>query len=65
VNDREKLKSLLHHWREHNHEHAAVYHEWAIKVSSHGDEELSKILLTLSRETRKLDEIIEKALKIV
>jgi len=64
VNDREKLKSLLHHWREHNDEHAEGYDGWASKMSSYGNEELSRILQVLAQETRKLNEIIEKAIKI-
>ena len=64
MNDREKLKSLLHHWREHNDEHAEAYDGWASKMSSYGNEELSRILQVLAQETRKLNEIIEKAIKI-
>lgn len=63
MNDREKLKHLLHHWMEHNLEHAEIYREWAGKVSSAGDEELSQILASLCDETRKLNRLFEEALK--
>ena len=65
MNDREKLKSLLHHWREHNHEHAEVYSEWARKASALGNEELSRILTRLSNETERMSDLLQKALTVV
>lgn len=65
MNEREKLRHLLHHWMEHNREHAETYREWAERVSSSGNVELSEILLTLSREAGKLNSLFEKAMKAV
>ena len=65
MNDREKLKSLLHHWLEHNHEHAEVYSEWARKASALGNEELSRILTQLSNETERMGDLFQKALTVV
>ena len=65
MNDREKLKSLLHHWMEHNHEHAKVYSEWARKASALGNEELSGILIQLAQETETLDKLFQKAITVV
>jgi hypothetical protein len=65
MNDREKLKSLLHHWMEHNHEHAEVYSEWARKASALGNEELSGILIQLAQETETLDKLFQKAITVV
>ena len=65
MNDREKLKSLLHHWMEHNHEHAEVYSEWARKASALGNEELSGILMQLAQETETLDKLLQKAITVV
>ena len=65
MNDREKLKSLLHHWMEHNHEHAEVYSEWARKASALGNEELSGILIQLAKETETLDKLFQKAITVV
>jgi hypothetical protein len=48
---------------EHNLEHAETYLEWARKVSSSGDEELSQILTRLCDETKKLNRLFEEALK--
>jgi len=64
MNEREKLRHLLHHWRGHNQEHAEVYGEWAEKVSASGNRELSEILSKLHHETEKLNELFEKALKL-
>ncbi|MDI6775730.1 MAG: hypothetical protein QMD03_00570 [Syntrophales bacterium] len=65
MNELEKLKVLLHHWKEHNNEHADGYRGWAEKASSLGNEELSKTLLRLYEETRKLNELFEEALRII
>jgi hypothetical protein len=64
VDELEKLKILLHHWMEHNNEHAEAYRDWARKASSIGNNELSRILDLLSYETRKLNRLLEKAIKI-
>jgi len=65
MNDREKLKSLLHHWMEHNHEHAEVYSEWARKASALGNDDLSGILMQLAKETETLDKLFQKAITVV
>ena len=61
MNELEKLKVLLHHWMEHNAEHADTYRTWAGKASSLGNEELSKTLLRLCEEAKKLNELFEEA----
>ncbi|MGD1075054.1 MAG: hypothetical protein ABR903_03105 [Thermodesulfovibrionales bacterium] len=63
MNDLEKLKQLLHHWSEHNDEHAETYRGWAKKASSLGNVDLSKILETLHHETKKLTALFEEARK--
>ena len=62
MNELEKLKVLLHHWREHNNEHADSYRDWAEKASSLGKEDLAKTLLRLYEETRGLNGLFEEAL---
>ncbi|MEW6675701.1 MAG: hypothetical protein AB1348_06855 [Nitrospirota bacterium] len=59
----EKLKRLLHFWMEHNNEHAKNYKDWAEKVSSSGNPELSKILYRLYDEASKLNKLFEEAIK--
>ena len=58
-----KLKILLHHWLEHNNDHAGVYRDWAEKASALGNQELSDILEKLYHETKKLNKLLEEALK--
>lgn len=59
----EKLKYLLEHWIEHNEAHVKTYSEWAAKAESLGKKELSVILNQITRESRRLNELFEKALK--
>lgn len=65
MNELEKLKRLLHHWNEHNNEHAEIYRDWAEKASSLGNEELSKVLDKLYHETKKLNGLFEEAIKTI
>jgi hypothetical protein len=65
MDDLQKLKHLLHHWKEHNNEHAETYRDWAEKASSIGNEELSKILGNLYHETKKLNGLFEEAMKAI
>ena len=60
-----KLKMLLCYWREHNNEHAQNYREWSEKTLSLGEQKLSKILISLFDETKKLDRLFEEAIKII
>lgn len=61
----EKLKKLIPHWMEHNDEHAESYKGWAEKASSSGMKELSEILLRLHRESKKLGELFQEAIRIL
>ncbi len=63
MDDLQKLKHLLHHWKEHNAEHAQIYKDWAEKVSK--NEKLSQILEKLYKETMKLDSYFDNAIKLM
>jgi len=63
MDELEKLRKLLHHWMEHNDEHAEAYLEWSKKASSLGNEGLSTILRQISNESKKLNELFIKATK--
>lgn len=63
MNDLAKLKKLLHHWMEHNDEHAETYKEWAERVASPDNKELSDNLLKLYMETKKLNGLFQETLK--
>ncbi len=65
MDDLQKLKHLLHHWKEHNDEHAGAYRQWAEKALSLGNGELSKILCNLYHETKKLNGLFEDAMKLI
>jgi len=61
MDDLAKLKHLLHHWREHNDEHAGTYKEWAQKAAGLGNSEVADILATIARETEKLSKLFQEA----
>ncbi len=61
MNELDKLKHLLHHWKEHNDEHAETYRTWAEKAATLDNEELSKILDKLYHETKKMNGLFEEA----
>jgi len=65
VNEFEKLKKLLHHWIEHNDEHAEAYLDWSKKASSLGNKELSRILEKISVESKKLNDLFIEAIKAI
>jgi hypothetical protein len=65
MNELERLKKLLHHWIEHNDEHAEAYLEWSKKASSLGNKELSSILEKISVEAKKLNELFIEAIKTI
>ena len=62
MNDLEKISHLLHHWREHNDEHAESYKGWAEKMKLSGNERLSNILTRLYEETKKLGALFDDAI---
>ena len=60
-----KLKRLLNYWTEHNNEHAQIYMDWAEKVSSTGNEELSRTLVRLYMEQKRLNRRFEEAKRMI
>ncbi len=62
MEDIEKLRTLLHHWMEHNDEHARTYRDWAEKTSPINGE-LSGVLNQLYLETKKLKGLFEDAIR--
>lgn len=60
-----KLKRLLNYWKEHNNEHAQIYMDWAEKVSSIGNEELSRTLVRLYMEQKRLNRRFEEAKRMI
>lgn len=62
MNELSKLNKLLHHWMEHNDEHAETYKEWAEKAAAIGKGELSDTLIQLYNETKKLNRLFQQAI---
>ena len=60
-----KLKHLLHHWAEHNDEHAETYRQWAEKAATLGNKELSEVLGKLYHEAKKMNGLFEEAEKLI
>ncbi|MBF0472623.1 MAG: hypothetical protein HQK91_01020 [Nitrospirae bacterium] len=63
MNELEKLKKLLHHWAEHNEEHAAIYKDWAVKATELNQIEASEILNNIHEQTNNMTDLFNKALK--
>lgn len=61
----EKLKRMLSYWEEHNNEHVKIYMEWAAKISSLGNKELSRILVRLYKEQKRLNKRLEEAKRMI
>jgi len=65
MDDLQKLKHLLHHWKEHNDEHAETYRQWAEKASDLGKDDLSKTLGNLYYEAKKLNVLFGEAMRAI
>ena len=65
MTDLDKLRHLLKHWMEHNDAHVNTYDEWARKAEDMGEKELSEILEQITRESRKLNALFQKALESI
>lgn len=65
MTDIDKLRTLLEHWAEHNHEHAHAYLQWAERASAAGNAALAGLLREIADETKKIDSHFEKAKKSV
>jgi hypothetical protein len=61
MDDLQKLKHLIGHWKEHNDEHAQTYLEWSKKVDAAGKGELAALLRELADKTMEMRKLFEKA----
>ncbi|KPJ99251.1 MAG: hypothetical protein AMK71_10045 [Nitrospira bacterium SG8_35_4] len=61
----DKLRHLLKHWMEHNDAHVSTYDEWARKAAAMGENDLSDILKEITCESRKLNNLFQKALESI
>lgn len=65
MTDLDKLRHLIKHWVEHNEAHANTYDEWARKTKAMGEKDLAEILKQITYETRKLNNLFQKALESI
>lgn len=63
MDDMAKLNHLLHHWKEHNDEHAATYREWAAKAEQAGRSELAETLRGIYGAAKNLSSLFDEAMK--
>lgn len=61
----ERLKIMLEHWLEHNREHAQTYKEWAEKAEAMGLNDIATVLINLSLETGRLENLFMEALSLI
>jgi hypothetical protein len=61
MDDLQKLKHLIGHWKEHNEEHAQTYLEWSKKADASGKGELAAILRELAEGTLRMEKLFERA----
>jgi hypothetical protein len=61
MDDLQKLRHLIEHWKEHNEEHAQTYLEWSKKADGAGKGELAAVLRKLAEGTLELGKFFEKA----
>jgi len=58
-----RIRNLIEYWMKHNEKRAESYMEWAAKVSDKGNEDLSRILVRLYLESRRMNRLFEEARK--
>ena len=65
MNQLKELKGLLDDWTENNNEHAKRYMDWAVQVSSAGDEAFSRMLIRISMEQKRIIGLFEEAKSMI
>jgi len=61
--EREKLKTLLDYWMEHNKEHSREFQEWANRAERLGETGASQEILHAAEEMDKATESLSQALR--
>jgi|WetSurSiteA1Bulk_404760.scaffolds.fasta_scaffold01789_8 hypothetical protein len=59
-----KIRHLLNYWMSHNENHTESFMRWAAWASDEGNEELSRILVRLHLESKRLNRLFEAAKKV-
>jgi len=58
-----KIGNVIKYWKEHNEELAEDYMKWAAKAANAGNEELSRILVRLYLESKRMNRLFQSAQK--
>lgn len=61
--EKDKLKTLLRYWVEHNEEHSREFKEWAEKAREMGEAEVAGEIMQAVENMDKVTEILTKTLK--
>ena len=61
--EREKLKTMLNYWIEHNREHSQEFRQWADKAKGLGEAEAGEEMLQAAQEMDKASETLTPALR--
>jgi len=61
--EREKLKTMLNYWIEHNREHSQEFRQWADKAKGLGEAEAGEEMLQAAQEMDKASETLTQALR--
>jgi hypothetical protein len=65
MDDREKLRRLVAHWKEHSEEHAKTYREWAGKMKHLGEHGAEKVLKDLAVKSEELEKYFEELARML
>ncbi len=63
INEKDKLKTLLSYWVEHNEEHSGEFKEWAEKAREMGEAEVADEIMQAVENMDRVSEILSKTLK--
>ena len=63
MDEKDKLKTLLRYWVEHNEEHSGEFKEWAEKAREMGEAEVADEIMQVVGHMYKVSEILSKTLK--
>ncbi|MBN1644209.1 MAG: hypothetical protein JW856_05275 [Dehalococcoidales bacterium] len=61
--ERDKLRTLLVYWIEHNREHCSEFAEWAEKAKAMGEEELARDIRQAAEQMDKAGVLFSRSLK--
>ena len=63
MEEKDKLKTLLSYWVEHNEEHSGEFREWAEKAREMGEAEVADEIMQAVENMDKVTEILTRTLK--